>query len=168
LTDDAICPALVEVLRPGHRGSALDAFRAASGIGFNRFLRVKVRHRRTTLGPSAEAVHVAGARRCEIRGLGEATISEVKMIAAASSRIASQAIKRALELSATAILLVHNHRSSDPATSQADMQMTKAIIGGAAPLGISVHGHIIVGKNGRASKGLSAGLGSRARNEKAS
>lgn len=66
-----------------------------------------------------------------------------------------EVIKRALELSATAILLVHNHPSGDPTPSQADIQMTKAIIDIAAPLGISVHDHIIVGRNGHASlKGM--------------
>jgi DNA repair protein RadC len=64
-------------------------------------------------------------------------------------------IKRALELSATALALVHNHPSGDPTPSQADIQMTKAIITIASPLGISVHDHIIVGKNGHASlKGM--------------
>ena len=66
-----------------------------------------------------------------------------------------QVIKRALELSATALILVHNHPSGDPTPSQADIQMTKAIIDIAKPLGISVHDHIIVGKNGHASlKGM--------------
>ena len=66
-----------------------------------------------------------------------------------------EVIKRALELSATAIILVHNHPSGDPTPSQADIQMTKAIIDIARPLGISVHDHIIVGKSGHASlKGL--------------
>jgi proteasome lid subunit RPN8/RPN11 len=51
--------------------------------------------------------------------------------------------------------LLHNHPSGDPTPSQADIQMTKAIIDIAAPLGISVHDHIIVGKNGHASlKGM--------------
>ncbi|MBN9006285.1 MAG: DNA repair protein RadC [Rhizobiales bacterium] len=66
-----------------------------------------------------------------------------------------EVVKRALELSATAIILAHNHPSGDPTPSQADIQMTKAIIDISAPLGISVHDHIIVGKNGHASlKGL--------------
>jgi len=66
-----------------------------------------------------------------------------------------EVIKRALELSATALILVHNHPSGDPSPSQADIQMTKAIIDIAAPLGISVHDHIIVGKGGHASlKGM--------------
>src|SRR5450432_2353331 len=66
-----------------------------------------------------------------------------------------EVIKRALELSATAVILVHNHPSGDPTPSRADIQMTQTIIDIASPLGISVHDHIIVGKNGHASmKGL--------------
>ena len=66
-----------------------------------------------------------------------------------------EVIKRALELSATALILVHNHPSGDPTPSQADIQMTKAIINIATPLGIAVHDHIIVGKAGHASlKGM--------------
>lgn len=66
-----------------------------------------------------------------------------------------EVIKRALELSATALVLVHNHPSGDPSPSQADIQMTKAIINIATPLGISLHDHIIVGKNGHTSlKGM--------------
>ena len=50
---------------------------------------------------------------------------------------------------------MHNHPSGDPTPSQADIQMTKAIIDIATPLGISVHDHIIVGKSGLASlKGM--------------
>jgi DNA repair protein RadC len=66
-----------------------------------------------------------------------------------------EVVKRALELSATALILVHNHPSGDPTPSRADIQMTQAIIDVAKPLGISVHDHIIVGKEGHASfKGL--------------
>jgi DNA repair protein RadC len=66
-----------------------------------------------------------------------------------------EVIKRALEVSATAVILVHNHPSGDPSPSTADIQMTKAIVAIAEPLGIAVHDHIIVGRNGHASfKGL--------------
>lgn len=66
-----------------------------------------------------------------------------------------EVVKRALELSATALILVHNHPSGDPTPSRADIQMTQSIIDVAQPLGISVHDHIIVGKEGHASfKGL--------------
>jgi DNA repair protein RadC len=50
---------------------------------------------------------------------------------------------------------VHNHPSGDPTPSRADIDMTKAIIEVAKPLGIAVHDHLIVGKHGPASlKGL--------------
>jgi DNA repair protein RadC len=66
-----------------------------------------------------------------------------------------EVVKRALELSATAIILVHNHPSGDPTPSHADIQMTQQIVAVAQPLGISVHDHIIVGKDGHVSlKGL--------------
>lgn len=60
-------------------------------------------------------------------------------------------IRRALELGATALILVHNHPSGDPAPSQADIQMTREIINVSKPLGISVHDHIIIGRDGHAS-----------------
>jgi DNA repair protein RadC len=64
-------------------------------------------------------------------------------------------VRRALELSATAIILVHNHPSGDPTPSQADITMTRQIVDVAKPMGIIVHDHIIVGREGHASfKGL--------------
>jgi DNA repair protein RadC len=62
-----------------------------------------------------------------------------------------EVVKRALELSATAIVLAHNHPSGDPTPSRADIEMTKTIVDIAGPLGIAVHDHIIVGRNGHAS-----------------
>jgi DNA repair protein RadC len=62
-----------------------------------------------------------------------------------------EVVKRALELSATALVLVHNHPSGDPTPSAADITMTKSIVDIAKPLGIAVHDHIIVGKEGHAS-----------------
>jgi DNA repair protein RadC len=167
-------------------------------------------------GSFAEVVHAPEARLREISGLGDAAVTEMKLIAATASRVAKgqvkqrtmlsswssvidycraamafadkeqfrilfldkrnqliadelqqvgtvdhtpvyprEVVKRALELSATAIILVHNHPSGDPTPSQADIQMTKQIVEIAKPLGISVHDHIIVGKNGHASlKGM--------------
>ncbi len=167
-------------------------------------------------GSFGEVVHAPEARLREISGLGDAAITEIKLIAATASRVAKgqvkqrtvlsswsnvieycraamafadkeqfrilfldkrnqviadelqqvgtvdhtpvyprEVVKRALELSATAIILVHNHPSGDPTPSTADIQMTKSIISISSPLGISVHDHIIVGKNGHASlKGL--------------
>ena len=167
-------------------------------------------------GSFAEVVHAPEALLREADGIGDASAIQLKLIAAAASRIAKgqlkqrtglsswndvidycrtsmafadkeqfrilfldkrnqlisdevqqtgtvdhtpvyprEVIKRALELSATAIILVHNHPSGDPTPSSADIQMTKAIIDIAGPLGIAVHDHIIVGKNGHASmKGM--------------
>lgn len=167
-------------------------------------------------GSFAEVVHAPETLLREVEGVGEASVNQLKLIAAAATRIAKgelqsrrllsswsdvidycrtsmafadkeqfrilfldkrnqlisdevqqtgtvdhtpvyprEVIKRALELSATAIILVHNHPSGDPTPSQADIRMTKAIVDIAAPLGISVHDHIIVGKNGHASlKGM--------------
>ena len=66
-----------------------------------------------------------------------------------------EVVKRALELSASALILVHNHPSGDPSPSAADIRMTREIVEAAKPLGITVHDHIIVGRNGHASlKGL--------------
>lgn len=62
-----------------------------------------------------------------------------------------EVIRRALELSATAIILVHNHPSGDPSPSRADIEMTRTIVDIAAPLGIAVHDHIIVGRRANTS-----------------
>ncbi|GGE84008.1 DNA repair protein RadC [Stappia taiwanensis] len=62
-----------------------------------------------------------------------------------------EVLKRALELSASAIVLVHNHPSGDPTPSRADIQMTNQIAEIAKPLGIVLHDHIIVGREGHAS-----------------
>jgi DNA repair protein RadC len=170
----------------------------------------------TRFGSFAEVVSASPARLAEVEGLGEAAITELKLVQAAAHRLARgelkrrpvlsswsavidycraamafadreqfrvlfldkrnqliadelqqtgtvdhtpvyprEVVKRALELSATALLLVHNHPSGDPTPSRADIQMTKSIIDVARPLGIEVHDHIIVGKEGHASlKGL--------------
>ena len=66
-----------------------------------------------------------------------------------------EVIRRALELSSTAIILVHNHPSGDPTPSRADIEMTRTIVESGKQLGIAVHDHIIIGKAGFASmKGL--------------
>ncbi len=66
-----------------------------------------------------------------------------------------EVIGRALELAATAVILVHNHPSGDPTPSRADIDMTKLIMLAGQPLGVSVHDHIIVGREGHISmKGL--------------
>lgn len=57
-------------------------------------------------------------------------------------------MKRALEVGATALVLVHNHPSGDPTPSQTDVDMTRAIIAAAKPLDITIHDHVIVGRKG--------------------
>jgi len=59
-----------------------------------------------------------------------------------------EVVKRALELQATALILVHNHPSGDPTPSRADVEMTQEVKAAAGLLGITVHDHLIVG-NGR-------------------
>lgn len=167
-------------------------------------------------GSFAEVVAASPSRLAEIKGMGEAAVTELKIVQAAANRLARgqvrkrpvlsswanvidycrtamayedkeqfrllfldkrnqliadevqqvgtvdhtpvyprEVVKRALELSATALILVHNHPSGDPTPSRADIQMTQSIIDVAKPLGIAVHDHIIVGKEGHASfKGL--------------
>jgi DNA repair protein RadC len=167
-------------------------------------------------GSFAEVVHAPEALLREVDGIGDASVHQIKLIAAAAGRIAKgelrqrtllsswgdvigycrttmafaekeqfrllfldkrnqliadevqqigtvdhtpvyprEVIKRALELSATALILVHNHPSGDPTPSHADIQMTQQIMAVSSPLGISVHDHIVVGKEGHASlKGL--------------
>jgi len=60
-------------------------------------------------------------------------------------------IKRALELGASSIILVHNHPSGDPTPSKADIAMTREIAGAAKALSIAVHDHLVIGRGGHAS-----------------
>jgi DNA repair protein RadC len=62
-----------------------------------------------------------------------------------------EVVKRALELGASAIILVHNHPSGDPTPSTSDVEMTKQIIDAARTLDITVHDHLIIGRNGHTS-----------------
>jgi DNA repair protein RadC len=167
-------------------------------------------------GSFAEVVHAPEHLLREVDGIGEASATQLKLIAAAASRIAKgqlkqrtllsswndvidycrtsmafadkeqfrilfldkrnqliadevqqtgtvdhtpvyprEVMRRALELSATAIVLVHNHPSGDPTPSTQDIKMTLDIIAVAKSLGVAVHDHIIVGRDGHASlKGM--------------
>ena len=62
-----------------------------------------------------------------------------------------EVIRRSIELSATALVLVHNHPSGDPTPSRADLEMTQQIIDAGKPLMITVHDHVIIGRNEHAS-----------------
>ena len=163
-------------------------------------------------GTFAEVLAASPARLAEVEGVGEAVVTELKVVFAATERVARGAIrtkqvlsswaavidycrasmafdeierfrvlfldkrnalladevqqsgtvdhtpvypreivKRALELSATALVLVHNHPSGDPTPSRADIEMTRQIMTIARPLGIEVHDHVIVGRSGHVS-----------------
>lgn len=62
-----------------------------------------------------------------------------------------EVIKRALDLSASALILVHNHPSGDPTPSQADIEMTRELQAAGEKLSITLHDHIVVGKSGNTS-----------------
>ena len=60
-------------------------------------------------------------------------------------------VKRALELGASSLILVHNHPSGDPTPSRADIEMTREIVSAAKALRIQVHDHLVIGRKGHAS-----------------
>ena len=62
-----------------------------------------------------------------------------------------EVVKRALELGACALILLHNHPSGDTTPSRADIDMTRDVAKACATVGISVHDHLIVGRAGHAS-----------------
>jgi len=62
-----------------------------------------------------------------------------------------EVIKRALELGASAIIMVHNHPSGDPTPSKADIEMTKQVKEAGEKLGVILHDHIVIGRSGDAS-----------------
>ena len=59
-----------------------------------------------------------------------------------------EVVKRALELGATALIMVHNHPSGDPTPSKADIEMTQEVRAAGEKLGIALHDHVIVSKGG--------------------
>ena len=62
-----------------------------------------------------------------------------------------EVIKRALELGASAIIMVHNHPSGDPTPSKADIEMTNQVKEAGEKLGVILHDHIVIGRSGDAS-----------------
>ena len=62
-----------------------------------------------------------------------------------------EVVRRALELAASALILVHNHPSGDPTPSKADVEMTRLVVEAARSLGLGVHDHLVVGRDGVAS-----------------
>jgi DNA repair protein RadC len=68
-----------------------------------------------------------------------------------------EVVKRALELNATAIIMVHNHPSGDVTPSRADIEMTKQVREAAKAVGIALHDHLVIGR-GKHSSFRSLGL----------
>ncbi|MFC3714390.1 RadC family protein [Sphingoaurantiacus capsulatus] len=64
-----------------------------------------------------------------------------------------EVVKRALDLGAAALILVHNHTSGDPRPSQDDIDITREMMAAAGLFGIAVHDHIVIGRQGHASLG---------------
>lgn len=62
-----------------------------------------------------------------------------------------EVIARALELHASALILVHNHPSGDPTPSRGDIEMTREIAEAGRKLGVTVHDHLVIGRSGHAS-----------------
>jgi len=62
-----------------------------------------------------------------------------------------EVIKRALELNASALIMVHNHPSGDPTPSAGDIEMTEKVKEAAENLGIALHDHLVIGGDGHAS-----------------
>ena len=60
-------------------------------------------------------------------------------------------VRRALELGASGLILVHNHPSGDPTPSKADVEMTREIVAAGEKLGLVVHDHVVIGKSGETS-----------------
>ncbi len=163
-------------------------------------------------GSFAEAVAAPRARLLEVAGIGEAVVTQLKIVEAAALRLARgrmlgkpalsswaalidyctaamarspqeefrtlfldrkniliadevqtrgtidhtpvyprEIVKRALELGAAAIILVHNHPSGDPTPSRADIEMTRDVAAAAKALKIAVHDHLVIGRSGHAS-----------------
>ncbi len=62
-----------------------------------------------------------------------------------------EVVRRALELGASAIIMVHNHPSGDPTPSKADIEMTRQVVQALAAVNVTVHDHVVIGKNQHAS-----------------
>ena len=62
-----------------------------------------------------------------------------------------EVLRRALELGASNIIMLHNHPSGDPTPSRADIAITNRVVEAGQPLGVKVHDHLIIGKSGHVS-----------------
>lgn len=106
------------------------------------YLRAEMAHRTTE---QVRVLHL-NSRNMLIRdeAMGEGSIDEAPVYA-------REVIRRALELGSASVILVHNHPSGDPSPSRADIEVTRRIAEAGKSLGIAVHDHLIVGREGTAS-----------------
>src|SRR6516225_866020 len=95
-----------------------------------------------TFGSFSEVIAAPAERLKEVDGLGEAAITELKIVQAAANRLVRGEVKQRQVLSSWSNVLDY---------CRADIDMTRAIVEVARPLGIAVHDHLIVGKDGHAS-----------------
>ena len=130
--------AAVRMLRVGARGRPL----LASWQAVIDYLHADMAHRLT----EAFRVLFLNAKNILIRDevMGEDTVNQTPVYV-------REVMKRALELGATAIVLVHNHPSGDPKPSRDDIRLTEEMVKAGKPLSISVHDHVIIAGNGHAS-----------------
>ncbi len=114
-------------------------------------------------GSFAEVLSADSDDLLSVPGLGEAGVAALKLFLDRKNMLIAherqqrgtidhtpvyprEVVKRALELSASALILVHNHPSGDPTPSKADIAVTRDIIKAAGPLGVTVHDHVIIGR----------------------
>lgn len=130
--------AAVRMLREGVRGRPL----LASWQAVIDYLHADMAHGTT----ERFRVLFLNARNMLIRDevMGEGTVNQTPVYV-------REVMKRALELGATSLVLVHNHPSGDPRPSRDDIRLTEEMVKAAKPLGIAIHDHVIIGANGHAS-----------------
>ena len=159
----------------GVLGAGLEELKTVAGVGQSAALDLKLLHEATVRMGRAEVrkrtvisswtallayakISMAGASREQFRVLfldkknqliadevmNEGTVDHAPVYP-------REVMRRALELAASAVVLAHNHPSGDPTPSTADVEMTRQVIDAGRPLRITVHDHIVVGRDGVAS-----------------
>ena len=148
------------------------------GVDWNRGHRDRLRHRFMSAGPAAvadyellELVLFRAIERRDVKPLAKrllarfgdfghtlsASPAQIKTVPGAGPKVVHvpvyprEVVKRALDLNASALILVHNHPSGDPTPSQADVDMTLRLIDALEAVSVMLHDHVVVGKGREAS-----------------